>query len=81
MSLEIFACRAKQLRDEHNLSTRMLAEELNVSNALISFYENCKREPTLSVMKSYAQYFKVSLDYLVGLSDNKEEYYAKNKKP
>lgn len=69
MSQEIFAKRIRDLREQHNLTTRMLAEKIGITNAAISYYENCKREPTLTVMKAYAKYFKVTLDYLVGMED------------
>lgn len=71
MGIEVFAYRIRKLRESKNLTTRMLAEELGISNAAISFYENCKREPTLSVMEAYSKYFKVTLDYLAG-ADAKE---------
>jgi transcriptional regulator with XRE-family HTH domain len=72
MSKEIFAKRIKELRESHNMTTRMMAEAIGVTNAAISYYENCKREPTLSVIIAYRDYFNVSLDYLVGNSDRKE---------
>jgi transcriptional regulator with XRE-family HTH domain len=71
MSIEIFAKRAKELRKSKGLTTRMLAAELNMSCALISYYENEKREPTLSALKAYAKYFDVTMDYLAGLSDRR----------
>lgn len=71
MGIEVFAVRVKELRDSKKLSTRGLGEELNISCALISYYENCKREPTLSVMEAYSKYFNVSLDYLCGLSNER----------
>ena len=55
MSIEIFAKRAKELRKSKGLTTRMLAAELNMSCALISYYENEKREPTLSALKAYVR--------------------------
>jgi len=70
MGMEIFAERAKKLRESQFLSTRMLAEKIGISNVSISFYENCKREPTLSVLKAYANFFNTSVDYLIGLSND-----------
>lgn len=70
MSQEIFAQRIRELRENHNMTTRMLGEVLGISHSSIVYYENCKREPTLTVMKAYAKYFKVTLDYLVGMEDN-----------
>lgn len=49
------------------MTTRRMAEIVGVTNAAISYYENCKREPTLSVMEAYSKYFNVSLDELVGM--------------
>ena len=69
MSELIFASRIKELRENHNMTIRMLADELKISYSSISLYENAKREPTLSVMKAYAKYFNVTLDYLSGLED------------
>jgi transcriptional regulator with XRE-family HTH domain len=71
MSIEVFAKRARELRNGKGLTTRMLAAELGISCALISYYENCKREPTLSALKAYAKFFNVTIDYLAGLSDRR----------
>lgn len=69
MSREVFSKRIKELRITHGLTTRMMAEKIGLTNAAISYYENGKREPTLSVILAYAKYFDVTLDYLLGLSD------------
>lgn len=42
----------------------MLAEELGVSFSMISKYENDVNEPTLSILRAYAKYFNITLDYL-----------------
>jgi transcriptional regulator with XRE-family HTH domain len=73
MSIEIFAKRAKELRKSKGLTTRMLAAELNMSCALISYYENEKREPTLSALKAYAKYFNVTMDYLAGMENGRDD--------
>ena len=72
MSIEVFAKRARELRKSKNFTTRMMATELNLSCALISYYENRKREPTLSALKAYAQYFNVTMDYLAGMTDRRD---------
>jgi len=69
MGLEIFAERIRKLRESNGLSTRMMADKIGTSHVAISFYENCKREPTLSVIKAYAKYFGVTTDYLIGITD------------
>lgn len=64
-----FSENLKQLRIEKNLGQVELAKILGVSKAIISLWENELREPTLSNLISIALYFKVSIDYLVGLSE------------
>ena len=43
-----------------------LAAALGVSKAIVSFWENGRREPTLSNLIAIADYFGESLDYLAG---------------
>lgn len=59
----------KSLRLEMNLGQVELAKKLNVSKATISLWENNLREPLLSNIKSIAEVFKVSADYLLGIDD------------
>lgn len=69
---EIFAKRIKELREEKGLSMRRLASDLNIGHNTISQYESCQRTPDIETCKLFADYFNVSCDYLVGLSDTKE---------
>jgi transcriptional regulator with XRE-family HTH domain len=62
--MSVFANKIKRLREEKEMSTRMLAQELGMSNGQISKYENDVHEPILSVLNKYKTYFGVSLDYL-----------------
>lgn len=59
----------KVLRQEKNLGQIELAKILGVSKGIISLWENGLREPTLSNLIAISKYFKVSIDYLVGLED------------
>lgn len=54
------------LRQEKKISQRKAAVELNVSQALLSHYENGVREPGLSFVVRAADYYGVSVDYLLG---------------
>lgn len=65
----IFAERIRKLREKKGLSLRGAAAELGIGNSSLSQYENCKRTPGLDVCKIFADYYKVSVDYLAGLSD------------
>jgi transcriptional regulator with XRE-family HTH domain len=55
-----------------NISQRQLAESLGISLRAYKYYEAGEREPTVSVLIALADYFSVSLDYLVGRSDDPE---------
>lgn len=59
----------KMLRQEANVGQVELAKAIGVSNGIISLWESGKREPTMSSLISLSNYFKVSLDYLVGKED------------
>lgn len=65
----VFAENLKYLRKEKNIGQNELARLLNLSNASISYWENCKQEPTVSALYKLAQFFEVSIDFLVGLDN------------
>ncbi len=59
----------KMLRKEQNLGQVKLAQILGVSKGMISIWENGLSEPGMTPLIKIAKYFKVSIDYLVGLED------------
>ena len=65
-----FKDRLKQLRNNQGVSQQTLALEIRVSDTALQNYEYGKREPSMSTLIALADYFDVSLDYLVGRSDN-----------
>ena len=62
----IFFERLSELRIEYNLSRAQLAEKLNVSVRLISYWENGQRECDFDMLIKIADLFSVSIDYLLG---------------
>ena len=64
-----FAERLKELRTEARKSRAVLARELNVSERLISYWENGKRECDFEMLIRLADTFAVSIDYLLGRTD------------
>ena len=56
------------LRKERGLSQKQAAADLDVTQALLSHYENGKRECGLDFLVRAADYYKVSVDYLLGRS-------------
>lgn len=60
------------LRREKKISQRTAAGDLQVSQALLSHYENGLREPGLSFVVRAADYYGVSCDYLLGRSMSRD---------
>ena len=69
------------LRREKRISQRTAAGDLQVSQALLSHYENGLREPGLSFVVRAADYYGVSCDYLLGRSLSREGGIAANPVP
>ncbi len=59
----------KKLRDEKSISQKQLADVISVSQQSINKYENHNIEPDISTLIKLADYFDVSVDYLVGHTD------------
>ncbi len=66
---QIFGERLKALRAEKNIGQNLLAKELEISNASVSYWETGKQEPTAEAIFKLAIYFNVSADYLLGITD------------
>ena len=61
-----FAQTLSQLRHEKGVSQRQAAQALEVSQALLSHYENGAREPGLAFVCRACDYYGVSADFLLG---------------
>lgn len=62
--------RLKELRKAKGISQLRLAIELNTNQNTISRYETGEREPGINELIKIADYFDVSIDYLVSRTDN-----------
>jgi len=70
ISRKIFSQRLNRLRQAKNISHEKLANELGLTRATVSHWENGLRLPSLEIATALADFFDVSLDYLVGRSDD-----------
>ncbi|NLT97602.1 MAG: helix-turn-helix transcriptional regulator [Christensenellaceae bacterium] len=61
--------RIRALREEANILQADLAKHLGVSQATLSNWERGEYQPDTETLKRIADYFDVSLDYLLGRSD------------
>lgn len=64
----------RRLREEMNLNQLELSKILNISNTTLSQYESGNRTPSDDIKKAIAEYFDVSLDYLMGQSNIRNPY-------
>lgn len=65
-----FSKTMSELRKAKGLSQRRAAADLNISQALLSHYENGAREPGLPFVCRACKYYGVSADYMLGLADS-----------
>ena len=63
--------RLKELRKERKISQLKLAFDLNMNQNTISRYENLERQADYDTLIRFADYFGVSIDYLLGRTDNR----------
>lgn len=65
-----FKDRLKELRLKRNLTLDKIADDLNTTKATLSRYENGLREPKVDFLNQIATYFDVTVDYLLGRTNN-----------
>ena len=66
-----FPVRLRKLRERHRLKRCVLSELCGLSRNAIRRYELGEAEPTIRAVESIADYFGVSVDYLLGRSEEK----------
>lgn len=70
--MTIFQKRLKVLRTERSLTQGELGKVMNLSTSGISNYENGYSTPDFEMLKKLADYFEVSVDYLMGASNMRQ---------
>ena len=79
--MEKFSYRLIVLMEDFNMSQVDLSNKIGISNVTISRYLSGDRIPRLDVITKIASAFNVSVDYLLGLSDDRngeDALWAKN---
>lgn len=66
--------RLKELRKSRGITQLKLALDLNMNQNSISRYESGTREADYQTLILFADYFNVSLDYLLERTDNPKYY-------
>ena len=69
--------RLKELREEFQVTQKRLSEYLHIKQNTYSQYENEQRQLPLDALIALAEYYDVSTDYILGLTDVDEPYPQK----
>ena len=67
---KIFRDRLRKLRTERGVTQKQVAEDIGITEVGYRNYEKGHRKPTFAILPIIADFFNVSLDYLVGRTDN-----------
>ena len=68
--MDILSKRIRELRVDHDMKQGEMGAALGITQNMVSNYEN-GREPPLDTVLAYAQYFNVSVEYLLGVSNER----------
>lgn len=71
--------RLKDLREDHDLTQRELADYLHIQQNTYSQYENEKRQIPIELLIALARFYHTSTDYLLGLTDETRPYPLRRK--
>jgi transcriptional regulator with XRE-family HTH domain len=70
--MSTFGQRIKQLRESHHLTQKLLAEKLSINRDALAKWETDKAYPDIHIIKGIANFFGVSIDYLLDNCDSFE---------
>lgn len=66
--------RLKDLREDHDLLQKEIADYLNISQVTYSYYESGKRMIPFELLIKLAEYYHTSVDYILDRTNQKEPY-------
>ncbi len=69
--METLSKRLFDLRKERKLTRKTVAEQIDMSERSYQRYENAEREPAASALIRMADFYGVTIDYLVGRTDER----------
>jgi transcriptional regulator with XRE-family HTH domain len=76
----MFAQRLKTIRTERNVNQKQLAEAMGVTQGTIGNWETAKRAPDLVMVGQLAEFFAVSVDFLLGRDTSEGELILLSRK-
>ena len=79
--MNTFGEKIRDLRKEKNLTQKEMAQALSVTISTLSHWECEYQEPSFKDLVSLADFFEVSTDYLLGLSENDTPAFKNSSAP
>jgi len=76
---EIFSTRIKEARNKIGYTQQEVSDEIGIARTAISKYENGELEPNIETLSALADFYNVSIDWLVGLGRSKNDNDIKGK--
>lgn len=70
-----FPKRLRRLREERGVKRYVVSELCGLNRSMIRRYERGEAEPNMKALINISDYFEVSIDYLVGRSDNPKKFF------
>lgn len=70
MVIKMFPKRLRELRKQYKLTAKEFGEKFNLAESTISGYETGARKPDMGTLEKFADFFNVSVDYLLGRTDD-----------
>ena len=61
--------RLLSLRKEANLTQKELADKLQLNSVTYLYYEKGQREPPIDLLITFAEFYSVTVDYLIGKTE------------
>ena len=71
MENDVFRVRLRRLREERRIKRYILSQRCGLHSDAIRRYERGEAEPDIQSIRAVADFFEVSVDYLLGRTDNK----------
>lgn len=71
-----FSTRLENLLEERDMTQKQLATALHIAPSTLNGYLRRDREPDYDTLISLAEYFQVSTDYLLDVTEIRRPYYA-----
>jgi len=72
--------RIKDLREDNDLTQKQIAEKLNMSQRGYSHIETGNNDISTETLINLSKIYNVNTDYILGISDNQEQYKNKSEK-